>query len=269
MNKSLILSTKTSSVKNSVNSSNTFGIFLDILPHKLYKLSLKSIRALIENDVDFVGEINNADRAWIKTVNVYLKSDNLIFDAIQRSECFLNTYQLSLPILTLFPNIQTRLFDNGNLRIQNTGTAALYSYLQTNNKKPDGARWRCIITGVTNSSYNYMLNRPASFNNMNSVNPPIYDLTNFLFDTGTQLNGSVGAVGLTFYLLEYYNSYEPSNIDDQYNTQITFQKTDDALTTNLTLEYRDIETNNVIASADTNGELYPDMKYLFEIEELA
>jgi hypothetical protein len=88
------------------------------------------------------------------------------------------------------------------------------------------------------------------------------------FDDGTPTNTSQTSINMTFTVLEWYSYMNSSGIDDRFVNDITFMKTSYSPMSNITVELRDLETNKLITSTDTAGQVYPDFTYQFELEEL-
>jgi hypothetical protein len=93
-------------------------------------------------------------------------------------------------------------------------------------------------------------------------------MNNVFYDDGTSaqmpspLNPYINKP-MVIQFFEWYGVTEP-NTDDNFNQEFTFRApTDDMI--NLQLEYRDIETNQVLTSVETNNEALPDMDFHFEI----
>jgi hypothetical protein len=226
------------------------------------------MRGIIEDDSDFLNEINNSDLQKLCNFMVYITSNDWVFHMQRKNECMLTHYQISLPTLTTF-SMRVRFFYSYGWRVDN-GASNLYNYLYSPSYTAYDGFGRFRISSIGDSTLSSIyLNKTGVFTKINVISSgqQIYDIY-MTFDDGTPTNTSQSSINMTFTVLEWYSYMNSSGIDDRFVNDITFMKTSYSPISTVTIELRDIEMNKAFTSTDTVGQVYPDFTYQFEVEEL-
>lgn len=272
----LRLQTNRANTSNINKSSHTFT-FVDIrdfFKTKKSKLKLKSIRAVIETDEDFLNEINGADTERFNTFNIFLVSRSLNFKSVITNEYLLSTHQITLPRRRVF-NVR---FHRNDLEAGRWFFETAFSQgldLRTYVLNPSANRldgnWRFMVinapVGIIRTNY---LNKPARFNN--AITGSVFYLDGVVFDDGTNPNiGGQVNITIDIAILEWYSQTEPNDIDHSFITSDIIVEKHNDRNIDLSIEYRDIETNTVLTNTPLlNGiqQSYPDYTYIFDIESI-
>lgn len=271
----LVLNTNKATTKNIFNSQFNYVLHkCELLPKikkSHYQLKLKEIREVVENDEDRIPEINSLDNPIYKNFNIYLKGLNFIN---LKNELLINTYKMALPRQTPFrihfhraDLTAGRFYYDKNI----SDGPALETYVNSLNSN-DG-NWKMLIIGAVSTGRiqttfnNYAAGKKYIFDrSQNDNNPSVSYLvntkneqTNALFSLGaTIVNFPIDIV-----IYEWYNQFEPYNQNLTIINDFTFEEpTNDTI--NLSLEFRDIETNEIITNTP-NNEKYPDFSFTFDI----
>ena len=272
----LILSTNRANISNINKSSHTF-IFFDIrdfFKTKQTKLKLKSIRAVIESDEDFLNEVNGADTERFNTFNIYLVSNTLRFNGVLTNEYLLSTHQIALPRRRVF-NVRMHRNDGvagtGNWLIEagiSQGTD-LRTYIQNPSANRLDGNWRfMVINAPTGGFRTAFLNKPARLTK--SPGTTLFTIGGITVVDGTVVNqGGQFNILIDIAILEWYSQTEPNDLDHPFITSdIIVEKPNDR-NIDLRIEYRDIESNTVLTNTPLLNNIqqsYPDYKYIFDIE---
>ncbi len=264
MKNQLLLQTK----NNYLNTSKS-KLLINVYTRNLFNTNktviLKSIRAVVENqDDEFTTELNTFDDPRYHTFNIYLIASNLIFSSSSRNEILLNTFSIELPLKTQY-SLRFHILQAPEKNIfwyMNEYDGLTFFNTYNNQPKYDYQYRFKIVSGLPQ-----YVGKTGTFDLVLPQGLSLFRWSNVLFDDGSVLtNYGYGDLNYptVIEIAEWYSKFEPEYLDNEYNIEFEVEKYNSEMTTDFTIEYRDLETNKIIEFPDMSNS-YPDMNLLFEI----